>query len=135
MRLNKGWLAAVASGVVGVGVVLGSGVASGAPRVGQPLFGGYTMMIEPFGGRGGAGAVTSTNFVQFHQNMFVLHAAMLRYARDTFGATRGFVGPYMSGANGRSSQGDLGDGYMMGGYLPQGSSAQGGAYGPMMGGY
>ncbi len=138
MRMHRGWLAAVAAGAVGVGLALGSVVANGAPRVGQPLFAGYTMMTELIGGR--AVAVTATvphvseNYVAWHQNMFALHAAMLRF-RDVFGTTRGYVGPHMGGAYGQGSQGDLGYGYMMGGYPERGSTAQGVTSSPLMGGY
>jgi len=131
MRMSKAWLAAIAAGVAGVGVVAGAGVASG-----------YRMMARYLEGRpqlqGTTASVMPLNLLPYHQNMLDVHGTVMRtYLQDAgvFGTAYGAtMRAYLQ--QGASSAGATSYGTMMGSYLQQGSGSQGDAsYGTMMGGY
>ena len=124
MRMSKAWLAAIAAGVAGVGVVAGAGVASGAPLTVQDAASGYRMMARYLEGRpqlqGTTARVMPLNLLPYHQNMLDVHGTVMR--------------TYLQ--QGASSSGATSYGTMMGSYLQQGSGSQGDAtHGTMMGGY
>ncbi|MDA8345957.1 MAG: hypothetical protein M0Z66_10800 [Thermaerobacter sp.] len=134
MRLRAGWLASVAAGVVGLGLVLGAGVASGASPTGQNLFNGYGMMTL-FGASTAQGTTGSQGNPQLdRQNMLSVHNYMLRWA-ETGTNVPAQIREMMVRVHGTGSQAGTTYGSMMSGYLQQGSGTQGEAYGSMMGGY
>lgn len=99
MSLPKIWLAAIA-GAAGALVLLGAGIASGAPHTNPNAFSGYRVTEEFSGIRTSAAAVDrslQTGTQGERQIMRQAHRAMLRYAAGSGDSTGSLQRSMMGG--------------------------------------